>query len=41
MGRIELDIIMEKLAALQGYYKELKELEHISFEEYVHNTLYK
>ncbi|MBS4025541.1 MAG: DUF86 domain-containing protein [Clostridia bacterium] len=41
MGKVELDIILEKLAALQGYYKELKELEHISFEEYARNSLYK
>ena len=41
MSKTELDIILGKLAALQGYYKELRELEHISFEEYVQNNLYK
>jgi hypothetical protein len=39
MGKVELDITLEKLAALQSYYKELKELEHISFEEYTQNLL--
>lgn len=41
MGKVELDIILEKIAALQGYYKELKDLEHISFKEYNQNNLYK
>jgi len=41
MVKIELEIILEKMAALQGYYKELKGLEHISFEEYMQNNLYK
>jgi uncharacterized protein YutE (UPF0331/DUF86 family) len=35
------EIVREKLAALQSYYKELAELQHITFEDYRSNHLYK
>lgn len=41
MGKIEVEIINEKLTALHVYYQELKELENITFEEYRNNNLYK
>lgn len=41
MSRVEIEIIKEKIFALMGYYSELKELENISYEEYIQNKLYK
>ncbi len=41
MEEVEFEIIQEKLAALQLYYRELKELEHITLTEYNSNNLYK
>jgi uncharacterized protein YutE (UPF0331/DUF86 family) len=41
MGKVELEVILEKLAALQKYYKELKALENISLEVYSENNLYR
>lgn len=41
MGRVELEIIQEKLIALEGYYRELEELKTITFEDYCNNNLYK
>ncbi|NLL19881.1 MAG: DUF86 domain-containing protein [Clostridia bacterium] len=41
MSKIEWEVFQEKLVALLGYYKELKALEGISWEEYCQNTLYK
>lgn len=41
MTKIEWEVLQEKLAALLRYYKELKALEGISWEEYSQNNLYK
>ncbi|UNC90875.1 type VII toxin-antitoxin system HepT family RNase toxin [Candidatus Contubernalis alkaliaceticus] len=41
MGKFELEVVQEKLAALQQYYQELKELGSITFKEYCSNNLYK
>ncbi len=41
MGKIEIEIIREKLLSLHTYYSELAELKDISFEEYQNNKLYK
>ncbi|MGF7184933.1 uncharacterized protein YutE (UPF0331/DUF86 family) [Desulfitispora alkaliphila] len=41
MTKLEVEIIKEKLLRLQLYYKELKELEHITYQDYCNNSLYK
>lgn len=41
MGRIEREIIQEKLLVLHAYYQELQRIEHITYEEYQSNSLYK
>ncbi|HHW08169.1 MAG TPA: DUF86 domain-containing protein [Clostridia bacterium] len=41
MSKIEWEVLQEKLAALLQYYKELKTLEGITWEEYSQNYLYK
>ena len=41
MGEVKFKIVQEKLAALQQYYQELKELENITHNEYCSNNLYK
>ncbi len=35
------EILHEKLAALQSYYSELAELQHITYDDYIGNRLYK
>lgn len=40
MSGIEREVIQEKLGSLMKYYKELKDLEGITWEEYVQNNLY-
>lgn len=35
------EILHDKLTALQSYYKELAELQHITFADYLRNRLYK
>lgn len=41
MGKVEIEIIQEKLLSLHNYYSELLELKDISYEEYIGNKLYK
>ncbi|RQD73384.1 MAG: DUF86 domain-containing protein [Candidatus Syntrophonatronum acetioxidans] len=41
MKRNEIEIIQEKLAALQPYSKELKLLQGVTLEEYCKNNLYR
>lgn len=41
MSSPDKDIIQEKLSALQTYYRELKELQDLTYEEYCSNYLYK
>lgn len=41
MGKVEIEIIQEKLLSLYSYYVELQELNDISYEQYQANNLYK
>lgn len=41
MSGPDREIIQDKLGILLGYYKELKELGEITWEEYIGNNLYK
>ncbi len=41
MNRSDIEIVQEKLASLQSYYKELADMQGITLEEYSSNYLYK
>ncbi len=41
MNRPDKEIMQEKLSALQSYYRELKELQDITYEEYCSSNLYR
>ncbi len=41
MKRPDKEIMQEKLSALQSYYRELTELQHITYEEYCSSNLYR
>lgn len=40
MNNQDKEIMQEKLSSLQSYYRELTELQHITYEEYCSNHLY-
>lgn len=41
MNSPDKEIMQEKLSALQTYYRELRELQYLTYEEYCSNYLYK
>lgn len=41
MNSPDKEIMQEKLSALQSYYRELTELQHITYEEYCSSHLYR